>query len=245
MKVRNKKMDQQEVLTSPTNIKRRFLELPALWLRLGQMNESFFSSELPRTSIANTAYSVLLVTICTAILTVMGSFLGFLTGYAKAPAGTNPLSAVRAAGIVAIMFTCFGLVITPLSFYLNNGIAFVSALIFGGKGKYSSQTYLDSFYYVPLGLLGGLISLLSAIPKAGVWIVSVITLGVAIYSIVLRIRVFKVVHGFGTAKAVVAVLAPVILILIPLCIIMVLMIMGPAIGNVFSTINSQLGTPVP
>ncbi|MFN2304805.1 MAG: YIP1 family protein, partial [Anaerolineales bacterium] len=194
---------------------------------------------------ANTAYSVLLVTVCTAILTVIGSLIGFLTGYAKAPAGANHLDAAGAAGMVAILFTCLGLVITPLSFYLNNGIAFVSALIFGGKGKYSSQTYLDSLYYVPLGLLGGLIGLLSAIPKAGLWIVSVITLGLGIYSIVLRIRVFKVVHDFGTAKAVVAVLAPAVLLLIPLCIIIVLMIMGPAIGNVFSTINSQLGTPIP
>ena len=236
-------MNQTENIQMPITIKRRFLELPALWLKIGEMNENFFSSELQHTSISNTLFSVLLVTASTAIITLIAGGLGFITGYAHAPASTNLVGAVQTAGILTIVLDCISAIIIPLMFYLDNGIAFISALIFGGKGKYSSQTYLDSLYYVPLAILGGLIGLLAAIPKAGLYIVAVLTLGIAIYALVLRVRVFKIVHEFGTARAIVSVLAPLVLLLIPVCAIILLVIMGPIIGNIFSTINSRIGMP--
>ena len=83
------------------------------------------------------------------------------------------------------------------------------------------------------------------IPKIGPYMFSVVLLGIAVFNIRFTVRLFKVVHGFTTGRALVAILLPLTLLLIPICIIGILMVMGPMIGNVFSTINSSLNTPVP
>jgi hypothetical protein len=227
------------------NTPRPFKEIPGLWIQLGQMTESFFTKELPRVSVSNTIYGVLIYAGASTLISVVQSLLGGIINFVTKPAGTQQSALLTIIGTTTIFICCFGLFVTPISFYLNNGISYVSALIFGGKGKFSSQAYLSSLFFVPLGLISSLVSLISLVPTVGIYIFSIALIGIAIIHIIFTIRSFKVVHSLTTGRAVAAVLSPIILILVPLCMIIVLTLMGPLVRNVFSTINSGLGTPAP
>ncbi len=235
--------------SKPSESKSRpFMEIPPFWLQLGRMDEAFFSSEKSYTSVPNTIISVLVMTGFTVILTIISVIIGSLVGQDRSGTGLYPASATGSAFQIAVGIGCCGLIFTPLSFYLNNGIIYLGALLFGGKGAFSAQAYLDSLYYVPLGILSGCFSLLSVVPIAGPIIVVITTIGIGIYDLVLKVRVLKVVHQFSGGRAVGAVLAiliPVALIVVPICVIAGLMVMGPAIGDVFSSINASLLTPAP
>jgi len=68
----------------------------------------------------------------------------------------------------------------------------------------------------------------------------------AIYYFVLNVRAVKVTHDLTTGRAVGAIFAPaLLLLLVPCLVIVVLALLGPAIGNVFSNIIEGIGTPVP
>jgi hypothetical protein len=235
----SQELPEMPVPTTP----RPFREIPPLWARVGQMNESFFVGELPRTSASNTFFSVAVAAGFTAVLTIASSILGGIKGFAQAPAGGNLAHTAQAVGGVAILFCCLGIILTPISFYLTNTITYVGALIFGGKGKFDSQTYLVSLFFVPLTFFSGLAGLLSVIPTIGIYITAVATLAVALYHLKLTVRTLKVVHGLSTARATGAILLPLLLLIIPVCLIMVLTLMGPMVGKVFSSIN--LATPIP
>lgn len=129
-------------------------------------------------------------------------------------------------------------------FLLNIGITYLGALIFG-KGNFMTQAYLVSLFYVPLSIISGFSGFLSWIPVIGIPMLIIVSLGISILHIILAIRVIKVVHLLSTSKAVAAALSPLVLFLIPLCLISIMALLGPAIGDVFSGIISTLGTPVP
>ncbi len=221
------------------------MEIPELWLKVFQMDEAFFSGEAPHTSAPNTIINVLIMTGITVILTFISAILESLVGPARSGAGAYPTSSAGSTLQIAAVIGCCSVIATPLIFYLNNGITYLGALLFGGKGTFSAQAYLDSIFYVPLGILSGGFSLLTVIPIAGPIIVVVVAIGISLYDLVLEVRMLKVVHQFGAGKAIGAILIPLTLILVPICIIAVLMIMGPAIGDVFSSINASLSTPAP
>jgi Flp pilus assembly pilin Flp len=83
------------------------------------------------------------------------------------------------------------------------------------------------------------------IPTVGTYVVYAVSLGIVLFQLVYTVRLLKVVHNFSTGKAVAAVFAPVILLLVPICLIAALTVMGPMVGSVFSSINASLGTPAP
>jgi hypothetical protein len=149
-------------------------------------------------------------------------------------------------GVIALFLCCFDIFVPPVLFYLDNGITFVSALIFGGKGNFVSQAYLESLFVVPLGLISSITSFALLIPVIGNYVLYGLVFVIAIFNLVYVVRTFKVVHGFTTTRAIIAVVSPIfLLVIIPICVIGTLIIMGPAIGNAFSTINASLATPVP
>jgi len=238
-------MTMEEQPVSLTNSPRPFSEIPALWLRLGQMTEAFFAAEYPRTSAANTIFGVLAYTAISTTLAVIQSLLGGIINYATAPSAAQGTQFATIYGTSIVFVCCFGLIVTPIGFYLNNGITYIGALIFGGKGSYNSQAYLSSLFLAPLGFISSLASFISLVPVVGSFIFFAVLCGVIVFNLILTIRVFKVVHDLSAGRAAAAVLLPMAFILVPICIIAVLMLMGPAIGNVFSDINAQLGTPMP
>jgi hypothetical protein len=219
-------MNLEEQPVTQENPPRPLKEIPGLWIQLGQMTEAFYAG-------VSTLFSV--------VQSLLGGIINFITK----PAVTQQSGLLTIIGTTTIFLCCFGIFVTPISFYLNNGLSYISALIFGGKGKFSAQAYLSSLFVVPLGLILSLISLISLVPIVGIYIFSVALIGIAIVHLFFTIRSFKVVHGLTTGRAVAAVFAPLILILIPICLIVALTLMGPLVGKVFSTINSGLGTPTP
>jgi hypothetical protein len=241
----SKKMNIEDQAVSLVNSPRPFWEIPKLWLQLGRMTEAFFTNELSHTGSSSTIYGVLTYTVISTLLSVvqfiLGSFINFLTS----PTTAHQTDLAMMVGSMAIFLCCFGLIVTPISFYLNNGITYVGAQLFGGTGKFSSQAYLSSLFFVPLGFILSLIAFISPVPKVGIYIFSACLLGVAIFNMFLTIRSFKVVHHLSTGRATAAVLLPSAILLIPICIIAVLILAGPVIGNVFSEINTGLSTPAP
>jgi hypothetical protein len=234
-------MTVEEQPVTSENTPRPFIEIPKLWFQLNQMSESFFAKEISHASATNTFFGVLTYT---AISTTISVFLSLLRSITNSFTNSSATQ-VASLGTTVLFLCCLGIIITPISFYLNNGITYASALIFGGKGKFVSQTYLGSLFFVPIGLISSLLSFVTLIPKIGDYISYVFLLGIVIFNIFFTVRSFKVVHSFTTARAVAAVVLPLLLLLIPIGIIGILMAMGPVIGNVFSAINSSLSTPMP
>ena len=238
-------MNSQEQTIQPVTTPRPYGEIPRLWLWLPVMTESFFSQEVSRASAANTFFGILIYAVLAAFLSVVQSVLGGVINYFGGSAAAHTTALLSAVGVTTVFLCCFILFLGPASFYLNSGIMYVSALIFGGRGKFTSQAYLTSLFFVPLALISSVLGMVSVIPQVGLYGLSAVLLAIGFFHIVFMTRVLKVVHGFSTGRAVAAVLAPLVLLLIPICLIALLALMGPAIGNVFSTINASLGTPAP
>jgi len=238
-------MNSGEPLNLAENAPKPFAEVPPLWLRLGKMNEAFFSRELPHASVSNTFFSILVATGFAVIASVISSLISGVRGFISPPPGVGPAQALRISTTLGIFLCCFEMALVPLGFYFRNFVIFILAMIFGGKGKYSHQAYLNSLYYVPLMLISGLIGFSAYLPVVGNFVLGLAILGVLLFNFLLDIRLLKAAHSLSTGRAVGALLIPLALILIPLCMIGILTLMGPMIGNVFSSINSQLGTPMP
>jgi hypothetical protein len=116
-----------------------FTEIPGLWLRLGGMTETFFSQELPRASVRNTLLSMLVLSGLSALISVV---IVLLSTTALGTANTtNPLETVLGIGVISIVLFCVQLIVPPLSFYLNNGIIYASALLFGA-GAHSARNLI-------------------------------------------------------------------------------------------------------
>ncbi len=214
---------------------RSFMELPALWLQLPHMDESFFAAEMPHASNVNTFLSVLVYALVATVCVVLTSLARIVLGSAQE---------ASSAGFAAAVGGCVGLIGGPLAFYINTGIYYVSAMIFGGKGTFSRQAYVHSLYFVPLSVISSLATFLQLIPVAGIPLSILVLLIVTIAVLVLQVRAFKVVHSFSTGRAAAAVLVPFGLVMSLACLAIglgvALMVMGPAIGSVFSSINQSL-----
>jgi hypothetical protein len=239
-------MNLEEQTPTTDNTPRPFMEIPGLWMQLGQMTESFFAKEVSRVSNANTFYGVLLFTFVSTVVSVIQSLLGGLIDPSiNSPDGLQT-GLMSKTGFSILYLFCFGIFLIPISFYLNNAITFLCAKIFGGKGSFSSQAYLSSLFIVPLGIISSVASLIILIPIVGSCIGGLIVFGILIAQLIFTVRALKAVHGFTTGRAVSAILLPLIVFLvIPVCLIAILALMGPQIGNVFSNILTEIGTPVP
>jgi len=222
----------QEPPATPSS-PRPFSELPGLWTKVLQMTEEFFAQEAPRASGSNTLISVLILAAIATVLAVISSAIMGGVQMAFLPREYREAAAAGIGGNT-LCSLCSGLVGTLLGFYLGNGLVYLGARVLGGSGEFGTQTYLASLFAVPLGAVSGVLGL---IPIVG----ALAALAVSAYALVLNVRTVKVVHGLTTGKAVVAVLWPVLLIFVLSClIIVVLALLGPAIGNVFSDIVTNI-----
>lgn len=181
-------------------------------------------------------------------------FLGSLVGSVLMLLGNlffgslSPLGAEQASdflggyGILILMFVCLlpvGGIFAILSLIIIAGISQVIARSLGGSGTYKELSYAFGAYLAPLGIIG---SVLFMVP-----FVNWLTIPIGIYSVFLNILAIKSVHRFEWGKALassVAIIA-IILLLLAGVIIWVLVLLGPSIGDVFSNINQEIGTPVP
>ena len=151
-------------------------------------------------------------------------------------------SSLGGSAITLICGAPIGAVIGVLFFSLMTAIIQWVAKLFKGTGSYGKLIYAVAAFTAPIMVVSGVLSALSLIPFIGLCF-SVISIGLSIYSLVLWIMAVKAVNQFGWGEAAGSVLLPGIVIGL-LCGCLVagsLMLLGPVIGDVFSTINSSLG----
>jgi hypothetical protein len=223
--------------TSP----RPFGEIPGLWVKVTQMTEAFFAEEAPRASGSNVLISLLILAVITTIFSVISSLAGGGILAALAPPEVRQELTVG-IGQNVLSSICSGIIGTLVGFYISNGLVYIGARIFGGSGDYGTQAYLQSLFFVPIGIISAVVSLVYAIPVAGPCIGIVVGLALSIYGFVLSVRVVKVVHNLATGQAVAAILVPVLVIIVGVAclLIVILALLGPAIAEVFEDILSNL-----
>jgi hypothetical protein len=123
------------------------------------------------------------------------------------------------------------------------GVAIIQwiAKMFGGRGNSEQLAYAFSAILTPFLFISGVLTLLSAVPYAGLCF-SGISLLAGLYALVLEIMAVKGVNQFGWGEAIGSVLIP-SLVVVFFCACLViggLMVMGPAISEIFNQINQSL-----
>ena len=216
---------------------RPFNEIAGLWTRSWEMTEDFFRREIPRTSVPNTIYGVLVFTILTVLITSLT--LPLSPGNQSLQQLTSLLDLGKGAAmtIMVISLSLCGIIMAPLSFYINNGIYFLCARLSGGKGQFTQQAYLNSLYLVPFGFLAALGNFIGLIPILGFFLSLAYALLIGAFQLVLTIRSLKAVHDFSTGKAVGTVLIPLLLALMLVCLGSILILLMPGVGSIFSEIS--------
>jgi hypothetical protein len=228
-----------------------FGELVKTWLKVTHMTEAFFEEERAHVSVANTLIGVALYAVYSSVLTaVMMAGTGMFSP--ESMLGFPP-EMIQFWSIAVYAMPICGLFMTPVSFYLTNGLTYLGARIFGGRGEFKTQAYLFSLFFIPLGIVSGLTGLLISLPSmvalAGsgenvTWLSSIssllsglISLGIAIYQAILTVRSLKVTHQFSTGKAVGAFLAPVVVMILIFCVLSALIpLLESALGNFASPV---------
>ncbi len=133
--------------------------------------------------------------------------------------------------------------VAVLAFMISTGLVQWVAGMFKGAGSYGQLAYALGAISAPTTLISSVLSVFSAIPFLGLclWPLSILLL---VYVAVLSIMAVKGVNKFGWGQAIAAYLLPTVvffgLCLLPIIVIAVMRLMGPAIGNTFSTIQNTL-----
>jgi hypothetical protein len=142
---------------------RPFAEIPSLWLKVHQMTEDFFAQEARHTSAGNTLIYVLIYTIIAAILNAIYMVIYNASTFTELASQLGDSGGMGTTGIL-IASVCFTAIMGPIGYYFGVALIHLGAMVFGGKGSYSTLAYLSSLFVVPLGIV---ISLASLIPCAG------------------------------------------------------------------------------
>jgi len=116
------------------------------------------------------------------------------------------------------------------------------AKMFKGTGSYNQLIYVLAAISAPLTLISGALGAFSVVPFLG-YCLSAINIVLIVYVIVLNIMAVKAVNNFGWGEAIGTVLLPALVFgcICGCATIFILMLLGPVVGDVFSTINSSLG----
>ncbi len=145
--------------------------------------------------------------------------------------GTDSYSFVTIAAISLVCLAPLAVVGSILGLLLSAGISHVLARALGGIGTFTQLAYAFAAYSAPASMISSAVSI---IPCVG----AIISLPLSVYVLFLNILAIKAVHHISWGRAVVSSVLFVALILAFLAcvVIIVLALMGPAIGNVFSGI---------
>ena len=143
--------------------------------------------------------------------------------------------------ITAICGAPVGAVISVIFFAVFVGVIQFVAKMFGGHGTFDQLAYVLAAIIAPFSLVTGILTLLSAIPFVGLCF-GIISLLAGFYILYLEVMAVKVISQFGWGQAVGTLLLPFIVICCCLSVgvIGIMRALGPAIGDTFSSINSNL-----
>jgi hypothetical protein len=225
--------------TGSTSSPRPFGEIFSLWLKVFQMDEPFFAAEAPRASNGNTLLALLIYAVVAVIFGLIQRQIGFRQLFLQRYFGNSP------SFNIPICVPLVALVAVPLGYYIGIGLIHLAAKLLGarGTGSFTTLAYLVSLFYIPLGIVS---TVLSLIPCLG----GLLSLAVSIFVIVLSVRAIKVNYHFTTGQAVGAYFIPVavilvLVILIAVFVAVVVALLAPSMGNIFQNVIRNLGTPVP
>jgi hypothetical protein len=160
--------------------------------------------------------------------------------FQQAPVSSDPGSLVSSL-VVSICTAPIAGLVSVLFFAIGVAITLWIAKLFGGVGTFDKLSYAIAAISVPFSLVVAVLSLFSVIPFVGLC-TSVIILVLSLYTIFLQITAVKAVNQIGWGAAIGTVLLPAVVIgFVCGCLVIGgLTLLGPVIGNVFSSINQSL-----
>lgn len=159
-------------------------------------------------------------------ITALGNMV-FSAGTQSTPDTSGTLGMLICVAPIVALGSVLGLA-------LSAGITQWIASALGGTGTYSKLAYAFAAYLAPLALISGG---LTSIPY-----LNLLSIPLSIYGIVLNVIAVKAVHQFSWEKAIASsvLILVAILALVACMVIVVLALLGPAIGNVFSEIMRDI-----
>jgi Yip1-like protein len=172
-----------------------------------------------------------------------------LAGLASPTAGMSEIFGGGQSGAavslgVSICFSPVAGGLGVLLFAIAVGLIQWIAKMFGGVGTFSRLAYPMAAISVPFTLLSSVLTPLSTIIYVGIC-TGLLSLIIGIYALVLEVTAVKGVNRFGWGQALGSFFLPTLVLLccaiVPIGVIAVMRLLGPEIGNTFSTI----GTPLP
>src|SRR5258706_10088116 len=165
----------------------------------------------------------------------------FMVGNQLSQAGFGQDRGVGAIAATVICGTPIAAAIGTLFFALITALVQWIAKLFGGRGTNDQLAYAFAAIGVPYSLVSSIFILLSAIPYVGFCFRLILGLA-GLYVLVLQIMAVKGINQFGWGPAIGSVLIPgVVFLLVCACVIGAgLMLMGPAINDIFNQINQRL-----
>jgi len=148
-------------------------------------------------------------------------------------AGSSLVSTICAAPIAGVLSVIFFAI----------GVAIIQwiAKMFGGAGTFDKLAYAIAAISVPVSLVSMVLTPLNIVPYLNIC-TGLLSFGIAIYALYLQVLAVKAVNRFGWGAAIGSVFIPsLVIIFVCGCLVIGgLMLMGPAIGEVFSEINQSL-----
>jgi hypothetical protein len=130
-----------------------------------------------------------------------------------------------------------------LLFGIGVGLIQWVAKMFGGVGTFSKLAYPMAAISVPFTLVSSVLTPFSSIPYLGIC-TGLLGLFLGIYALVLQVTAVKGVNHLDWGQAIGSFFLPTLILLccalLPIGVIAVMRLLGPQIGNTFSTINNSL-----
>jgi hypothetical protein len=216
-----------------------------VWMKaVTKPNEQTFIeiSEDPNASSRNAYIWVFVMGTITAIVQTILRAIYLALGIAPAmpgiPTGLEEFTTQSLGDSSALISLAVGLCLSPLGgglavlfFALYTAIVQWIAKLFGGLGTYDKLLYVFAAISVPVSLVTLVLTMFSAIPFVGICL-SVFSLGISIYALVLQVMAVKGVNCFDWGKAVGSVLIPIFVLFLFFCCIA--FVVSMAIGAAFS-----------
>lgn len=174
------------------------------------------------------------------VMLLVGALMGLM-----AVSGTDSSTEdmLRAIGGAAIVLVCLAPVISAViavsGLLVSSGLSHAIASALGGTGTFTRLTYAFGAYMAPLMIVSLVIGFIP--------IVNYLGFIVLIYGAVLNVMAVKAVHqlDWGRAIASSVIIWVGLLCCVSFVAIIILTLLGPTVGNVFSNIIENLPTPTP
>jgi hypothetical protein len=180
---------------------------------------------------ASKAYTWVLITSFISYVITIG--LSFLLDAFLGTTGIEQFGFLESITSSILLVMCCAPVLSlvaVLALALNAGISQFVAGLLGGTGTYNELAYAFGAYQAPLTLITSAISVIPYLNCLGIFI--------GLYGIVLNITAIKAVNKFDWARAIMSSVVVIVGIFsfVAVIVIIVLALLGPAIGTVFSNI---------